>query len=595
MKKIGMHPLGHDSSICTIDHKSREIFAISLERVTRFKHDYRFVAPLLEKFCAIDTDTKFLIALQDVNVDRITYGNKKYTIDLLLKKHKSIFKSKNSKYRKALNLFLKSPYDFYNLFALRRRIKLLSSQRDMDGFSDFLVSKYEIKKENIAYFDHHFSHACSTYYSAPHVFKNNCFVMTLDGQGDGAFCKIFVIENNKPIEKVCSSNAASIPLLYSIFTDVAGFTPNADEGKLEALACYGDLSKENALYKILDNAFEYDESFTIRIVGGNQDFPFNSISDQWNDIRDYLEAWKKKVGEKDFSAAIQLFFEEFFLRYVNDLKLKYQIKNIALAGGGFANVKLNLRIVEESGFENVFIYHAMGDDGTSFGALVYDDVCDGIDVEWIRDAHMPYYGTSYTKEDVELVLQKNKGVIDFEYLGDESYKDLAKDIANDKICALFQGKMEYGPRALGHRSILANPRNPQIREDLNLKFKKREWFQPFCPSILEEERERLFKISYPNKYMTCAFRVYEQYAAELPSIVHVDNTARPQFVDADDDEYYFKLLQELKIINMYGVVLDTSFNIHGKTIVMTPQDALDDFFACGIDVLYIENFKVTKK
>ena len=189
-----------------------------------------------------------------------------------------------------------------------------------------------------------------------------------------------------------------------------------------------------------------------------------------------MEAWQKKVGEKDFSAAIQLFFEEFFLRYVNDLKLKYQIKNIALAGGGFANVKLNLRIVEESGFENVFIYHAMGDDGTSFGALVYDDVCDGIDVEWIRDEHMPYYGTSYTKEDVELVLQKNKGVIDFEYLGDESYKDLAKDIANDKICALFQGKMEYGPRALGHRSILANPRNPQIREDLNLKFKKREWF-----------------------------------------------------------------------------------------------------------------------
>ena len=237
----------------------------------------------------------------------------------------------------------------------------------------------------------------------------------------------------------------------------------------------------------------------------------------------------------------------------------------------------------------------MGDDGASFGALVYDDVCDEIDVDWIRGDNMPYYGTSYTKDEVKKVLENNKEKINFDYLGDTSYLNLAKDISDNKICALFQGKMEYGPRALGHRSIIANPRNPQIREDINLKFKKREWFQPFCPSILEEEREKLFKVSYPNKYMTCAFTVKDEFAEELPSIVHVDNTARPQFVEKKDDEYYFNLLKELQKINKYGVVLNTSFNIHGKTIVMTPQDALDDFFACGIDTLYIENFKVVKQ
>ena len=595
MNKIGIHPFSHDSSICMINHDKREIFAISTERVTRFKHDYRFVSPLLSKFCEINNRTKFVMSLEDVNVKYIEYFNNKYKLNKILKAHKSLFKLSNSKISKAYRLLLKSPSNLIELILLRIKIKLTTPERDQESFSTFLASKYGVDANNIVYIDHHFSHACSTYYSAPLNFKNNSLIMTLDGQGDGSFCKVFVAENNKPVEISASSNDASIPLLFSIFTGVAGFTPNADEGKLEALACYGALSKENELYKVLERAFEYNDIFEITIKKDNKDFPFHSISKQNTEISMYLDNWKNKIGEKEFSAAIQLFFEEFFLRYIKDLKTKYNINNISLAGGGFANVKLNLRVVEDKVFDEVYIFHAMGDDGASFGALVYDDVCDEIDVDWIRGDNMPYYGTSYTKDEVKKVLENNKEKINFDYLGDTSYLNLAKDISDNKICALFQGKMEYGPRALGHRSIIANPRNPQIREDISLKFKKREWFQPFCPSILEEEREKLFKVSYPNKYMTCAFTVKDEFAEELPSIVHVDNTARPQFVEKKDDEYYFNLLKELQKINKYGVVLNTSFNIHGKTIVMTPQDALDDFFACGIDTLYIENFKVVKQ
>ncbi len=595
MKKIGMHPFGHDSSICIVDHQKKDIFAVSLERITRFKHDYRFAEPLLEQFCKIEKDTKFVISMLDVNTDRIKYGEKQFKLDNLLKKHKLILKSNKSKIMKAYEIFKSSTLDLFKIYVLKQSINSLSFKRDLKGFANFLSQKYGVKIENIKYTDHHFAHACSTYYSAPANFKNNSLIMTLDGQGDGSFCKIFKVEDNKPIEIISSSNDASIPLLYAIFTGVAGFTPNADEGKLEALACYGNQTKENELYKLLEKAFSFDDNFEIVINKNNPDFPFYSISEQYGEISRFLKPWKEKVGEKDFSAAMQLFFEEFFLRYIQKLQEKFNVKNIALAGGGFANVKLNLRIIEENIFENVFIFHAMGDDGCPFGALIYDDVCDGIDVDWIRDSSMPYYGTSYTKNQVEKVLNENNQKIHYEYLGDSSYIKLAKDIAENKICALFQGKMEYGPRALGHRSILANPRNPQIREDINLKFKKREWFQPFCPSILEEEREKLFEISYPNKFMTCAFTMKKEYAKELPSIVHVDNTARPQFVEKEDDKYYFNLLKELQKINQFGVVLNTSFNIHGKTIVMTPQDALNDFFACGIDVLYIENFKVTKK
>lgn len=595
MNKIGIHPFSHDSSICMINHEKKEIFAISTERVSRFKHDYRFVSPLLSKFCDINNRTKFVMSLEDVNVKYIEYFNNKYKLNKILKVHKSLFKLSKSKISKACRLLLKSPGDLIELILLQIKIKLMTSERDQKSFSTFLALKYGVNENNIVYIDHHFSHACSTYYSAPLNFKNNSLIMTLDGQGDGSFCKVFVAENNKPVEIAASSNDASIPLLYSIFTSVAGFTPNADEGKLEALACYGTLSKENELYKVLEQAFEYNDNFEITIKKNHKDFPFYSISKQFTEISMYLDNWKNKIGEKEFSAAIQLFFEEFFLRYIKNLKTKYNINNISLAGGGFANVKLNLRVVEDKVFDEVYIFHAMGDDGASFGALVYDDVCDGVDVDWIRGDNMPYYGTSYTKEEVKKVLEDNKEKINFDYLGNTSYYNLAKDISDNKICALFQGKMEYGPRALGHRSIVANPRNPQIREDINLKFKKREWFQPFCPSILEGEREKLFKVSYPNKYMTCAFTVKDEFAEELPSIVHVDNTARPQFVEKRDDEYYFNLLKELQKINKYGVVLNTSFNIHGKTIVMTPQDALDDFFACGIDALYIENFKVVKQ
>jgi carbamoyltransferase len=595
MNKIGAHPLGHDSSICTIDHAKKDIFAISTERVSRFKHDYRFVSALLENFCKIDINTKLVISFREINTDRIKYGNLKYELDLILKKYKNTIKSKKNKYFKTLSIFMMSPYDLYKIASLRNKLKLLSTKSDTEGFSEFISNKYGVKKENIVYYDHHFSHACSTYYSAPLKFKNNSLIMTLDGQGDDYFCKIYKVEDNKPLELSCSSNNASIPLLFSIFTGVAGFTPNADEGKLEALACYGLLSKDNELYKVLDNAFQYNKKFEISLKKGNNDFPFYSISKQYGEISIYFKKWLEKIGEKNFAAAIQLFFEEFFLKYIKDIKIKYNINNIAFSGGGFANVKLNLRIVEAQIFNEIYIFHAMGDDGNAFGALVYDDFCDGIDVDWIRRDNMPYYGTSYTKNEVEKILENNREKINFEYLGESSYRSLAEDVANNKICALFQGRMEYGPRALGHRSIVANPRNPQIREDINLKFKKREWFQPFCPSILEEEREKLFEISYPNKYMTCAFTVRKEFAKELPSIVHIDNTARPQFVEKHDDEYYFKFLKELQKINKYGVVLNTSFNIHGKTIVMTPTDALDDFFACGIDALYIENFKVVKK
>ena len=156
---------------------------------------------------------------------------------------------------------------------------------------------------------------------------------------------------------------------------------------------------------------------------------------------------------------------------------------------------------------------------------------------------MPFFGNSYDSNDVYKILCKNKDHIKFEYIENDSYKVLAKRISEGKICALFRGRMESGPRALGHRSILANPCDPGIRDQINLKFKKREWFQPFCPSILADDRKDLFEKSLPNKHMTCAFKIKDEFAPDLPSVVHVDGTARAQFIEKEDDHYYFNLIK----------------------------------------------------
>ena len=594
MNKLGIHPFGHDCAIGAIDHKDKDIHAISLEKITRFKHDYRFIEPLLKKYFQINSDTKLVFAMKEVSPERVKHFEKQYAADINFRKYEKILSSDSSNMIKALRVGLQSPKKLIEMGLYKRYLDVFELNPDLEGFSEYLVHKFGVDKGNISYYDHHFSHACSAYYFAPRTFKNSSVVVTLDGQGDKAFCKVFAVENNIPVEKIVSSNNSSIPLLYSLFTYILGFQPSSDEGKLEALACYGNMSKDHGLYKILSEAFIINSDLEIQLRA-TKEFPFCSVVQQWHQIKGCLISHKNKIGEKDFAAVMQLFFEEFFLKYIKLVKSRFNISRMAFAGGAFANVKLNLRILEEAGLEEIYIFPAIGDDGTTLGALAYSDFCDGIDIEWLRDKQMPYFGPSYTDSEILRTLEHNKRTIAFEHVGRESYRILAQKIAEGRICGLFRGKLEFGPRALGHRSILATPTSREIRDQINLKFKRREWFQPFCPSMLEEERERLLETSYNNKHMTCAFRVKKEFADKIPAVMHIDATARAQFVSNEDDGYYFSLLKELKKITGLGVVLNTSFNIHGKPMVMTPQDAVDDFLSSGIDYLFLEDYLVTRK
>jgi carbamoyltransferase len=305
-----------------------------------------------------------------------------------------------------------------------------------------------------------------------------------------------------------------------------------------------------------------------------------------------FEKLMREYSKEDISATVQAFLEHIMLTYVPKLIEKSGIKNIAIAGGVAANVIDNLSIYEHL-TPNLHITPAMGDDGSAQGAAFAYLLEEHADIEWIRQMEMPYYSTSYTKEEVRAVLEDSDG-ISFEDLGDAWPERAAKELAAGKIGAIFHGKMEWGPRALGHRSIIADPRRKDFRDIINRTVKRRPAFQPFCPSILAGEKDRLFESAYLNKHMTCAFRLKKEFWEQLPSAIHIDGTARAQFVEEKDDGAYYRLLKKVKELTGFGVVINTSFNKHGRTIVESPQDALRDFLDTDMDYLIIEGFLVKR-
>jgi carbamoyltransferase len=236
----------------------------------------------------------------------------------------------------------------------------------------------------------------------------------------------------------------------------------------------------------------------------------------------------------------------------------------------------------------------MGDEGSALGAVFLAAIEKKLDLTWVSKYNMPYWGPSYDQDETLSVLQKNKDKVFFKDLNSNWTKEAASKILDNKIIAIFQGKMEFGPRALGNRSILANVTDPDMKIKINTNIKKRPQFQPFCPAVLEEDRKDLFLNSYQHKYMATAFLMKDKYRNIYPSAVHIDGTARPQFVEKNDNENLFKILKYLKESLNHGIVINTSFNLHGRSMVMKPQDAIDDFLSCNLDYLYLNGYEVKK-
>jgi len=592
IKAIGLAIFGHDSAVSAIELENRDVMALSLERTTRQKHDMRFSAPLAARLVQDSDVQEVYVSLQDVSPHRITS---------FLHSHRALNIKRNVGIRSASDWLtgplIRHPLSFLAWAYHRQRQHSADNrhQRDWASTARIVGATIGIDPSSVSFVDHHTSHANTAYYFAPPSFSSDCLVVTLDGQGDQLFNTVSLsVEGG--IQRLAESRSqSSLPLIYSAVTHYLGFSVSSDEGKTEALASYVADGRDTLIYKHLSDAYFVDENLSIthRPSAG---FPIADVSGQWRELQAWISGIASKHSDMSLASGIQLFFEDFILAYLERVFQRYPRGFLAVAGGGFANVKLNRRIFESNMFKDIFVFPAMGDDGASLGALVEGLISNGTDLSFLRNFEMPYYGPSFGVAAIEEALQTRQDSVKSEWISQSALaKSIARDIAGNHLCALYGGRMEFGPRALGHRSILANPTSESIKDDLNLRFKKREWFQPFCPTILLEERERLFVSSLPNRHMTSAFTLRKEVAADLPAITHIDQTARPQFVSKEDSGLLHDLLSELKRLNGYGVVLNTSFNIHGKPIVMTPQDALDDFRDCEIDVLYMENFRITRR
>ena len=606
MKIVGTKYCGHDSSLCLLDTKEKSIFAISTERVTRIKHDYMDITPILDAYDLDDVDHACHSYNDFANISHDGELTEKMTYNKEIEKAlREIIKPTyasdlgiSNKLKKTLIIksIFYNPSSFikYYLSKIKRALITESPHRNKTSFTNYIrnnFNKHGLHPYDVSFYEHHLCHATPSYLLSSFCGKK-AIAMTIDGQGDGFFSKTYLFNNEKNFKLIGQSAAEfigndkflSIGRIYNHFTEAMDLRANSDEGKVEALAAFGE--SDTKLLHQLKNATIIDDnklsiSFDIEKIT-----PFYDIS--------WLKSERSRSGDENFCATVQQYLEDTIVSYLNSAHKLYPTSNLCLSGGVAANIIMSLNIYERTPFKNIYVLPPMGDEGLAIGSSILKALELKEDISWLQKYKMPYFGDAYSRESVENALRSFDNIIYTDVLYNW-HKLAAKSVAGGKICALFNGKMEFGPRALGNRSIVANPMIENIRDRINSTVKRRPSYQPFCPSILEEERERLFTGSFPHKHMAIAFRMKEEFIGDLPCAVHVDGTARPQFVEEGDNPDYYKYLNELKKITGYGVSINTSFNLHGRTIVRTPYDALTDFIDCNIDELYIEGFRVTRK
>ena len=608
---FGINFLGHDSALFVIDPQKKDVFAISSERISRFKHDVVFSETALEKYIQQSGIEPGMVTRIVCGVPRLEQKSQ-LTPENYFARQQFLREFFGEPYLKG---YMKQLANFNGLTEAKKNFILLKAGRLRQYRQLFNSGKRVYVREllkgmltkyfpsahiELNFFDHEECHAVSGYFTSG--FESDVLLITMDAQGDhNRFSSVYTVRDGHFEELAVSvspkkffsfggpyvsveSFESSVGGMYTYFTFMLGFTPNADEGKVEALAAFGNY--KNEIYDKLWNCFSIDDKHRIIVHQEEAELLFSVIE---------FDRFLSQMKKEDICAAIQKFLEEIMLQYIKGLINLSGIRKLCFSGGVFANVILNLRVFEELSQE-IYVIPAMTDEGTAEGAAY--SAClkqmPASELRWLNKFTMPYFGTSYSAEAVRKIISKYPE-LQFEDLSATWPEKAAQLSAEGKVGALFHGRMEWGPRALGNRSIIAACNDAEITKKINGSIKNRPLFQPFCPSILLEERERLFETSYPNKHMTCAFRMKQEHREKIPASVHVDGTGRAQFVEESDNPMYYRYLKEMKRLTGYGVSINTSFNKHGRTIVETPDDAIRDFLDTNMDYVMIEGYYITRK
>ncbi|MFA6422444.1 MAG: carbamoyltransferase C-terminal domain-containing protein [Candidatus Buchananbacteria bacterium] len=424
--------------------------------------------------------------------------------------------------------------------------------------------------------DHHLAHAASAYYYSGF---SSALVVTIDGQGDGRSHTAYEVIDGKWKFLVSGGSNASLGAFYGAVTEGLGFKPNRHEGKIVGLAAIGNPQNIPSEKMALFESINSDSSFKRK-----------KYLEMAEEVKNLL---KDGYSKEDISAKAQQMLEESVTKHI----LKYcnatSMKNLALAGGVFANVKLNQKLIENCPIEQIFIQPGMGDEGLILGSAAYYLHQNGIKLrDQIKDV---YFGNGYGDEEIEAILKEKN----YSYrILENPATETANMINNEKIIGWFDGRMEFGPRALGHRTIMADPRNKNINDILNHRLRRSE-FMPFAPSSLYELADEVFENTdgslHAAEFMTITFNVREKWHEKIRAVVHVDGTARPQLVKKEKNEAYYNVIKSFYDLTGIPLIVNTSFNIHEEPIVCSPDDALRSYDTGAVDCIVFNNkFLVSK-
>ena len=589
---LGISCFYHDSA-ASILRDGKIIACAQEERFTRKKHDSSFPLNAIKfclKYCNINLS----------EVDSIVFYEKPLLkFERLLETYISFFPRGLRSFIISLPIWIKEK--LFQKKLIHNNLKIIDSNFPLD---------------KIKFSEHHLSHAASAFYPSPF---SEAVILTSDGVGEWATTTVAIGRKNK-IQILKEINFPhSLGLLYSAFTYYCGFKVNSGEYKLMGLAPYGvpkyeDKIKKNLIDIKKDGSFNLDQkyfNYSTGLTMTNQNFHklFESPP---------RDPKKQKLTQfhMDIAASIQKVTEDIMIKITKSLKEEFNIDNLCLAGGVALNCVVNGKLIREKIFKNIWIQPAAGDAGGSLGAALtfyYDNNSHKRKINATDDMAGSFLGPEFTQSEIELELQKIGAK--FEILEEEKLiSKTASDLSQNKAVGWFQGRMEFGPRALGARSILANPKSSDMQKNLNLKVKYRESFRPFAPSILKENVSEWFEMNVASPYMLLVANVnsakkIEMTEAEkkmfgidklnikrsvIPAVTHVDYSARIQTVDLVTNPKYYKLIEKFNKITNCPVLVNTSFNVRGEPIVNTPNDAFQCFMGTELDKLVIGNCYLDK-
>ena len=582
---LGISAFYHDSAACILVN-GKIVAAAQEERFTRKKHDPNY------PHNAIEFVLKYA-NLKLSEVDQIVFFEKPFLkFERLLETYVAFAPRGFGSFARAMPLWIKEKLFQKNL--LFNKLK----KHDLNYKSD----------KNIFFSDHHLSHAASAFFPSPF---EEAVILTADGVGEWATTTVAVGKKEKLEIKKEIHFPHSLGLLYSAFTYYTGFKVNSGEYKLMGLAPYGKPIYEEKVKQLVD--LKEDGTFRLNQKYFNYATGLTMTNEKFDSLfgQKHRNPKYEKITQfhMDIAASIQKVTEEIMINLARSIRKEYDIKNLCLAGGVALNCVANGKILKEKIFENIWIQPAAGDAGGSLGAalaLWHIDQGNKRLPKLNDDMQGSYLGTEYNQNQIEKEL-KAAGA-NFETLNyDKLIDKTAEFLSNEKAVGWFQGRMEFGPRALGGRSILGDPRSDKMQKNLNLKVKYRESFRPFAPSVLREHLSEWFDMNVDSPYMLLVANINSDKKiemtneqrnlfgveklnikrSEIPAVTHVDYSSRIQTVTKNTNIRYYDLISKFKEKTGCPVIVNTSFNVRGEPIVNTPTDAFNCFMGTELDYLVI--------